>query len=212
MKNDQPAGRVPFFHGAGMRRIDRIVLPVLVVTLLGAGVFAATISVELSGEGAVDEKTIRAGQPVSVDIYFENDQPRAGMTVGFRLHSGNISEVVHVSSPGEGLNDSGDVKGHNGFGDASVWDLFGLFAVERSWDGYLPDTIGFGGVCNEKEYAPHEREKKLSFEIMVPEPGAIVIDSSYFPPSGVWMFSSPPNTIPPERPEWKGPYKFQVIE
>lgn len=195
-----------------MRRANRLVFVMAAGLLLGAGTFAATISVEISGEGAVDQKTIRAGKPVSVDIYFENDQTRAGMTVGFKVHSENISEIVHVNSPGEGLNDSGDVKGYNGFGDASVWDLFGLFVVERSWDGKLPDTLGFGGVSNEKSYEPHQREKKLSFEIMVPEPGTLVVDSSYYPPSGVWMFSSVPNTLPSERPEWSGPYKFKVIE
>lgn len=195
-----------------MRSTNYLALVLAVASLLGAGALAASISVELSGEGAVDPNTIRAGEPVTLDIYIENDEPRAGMTMGFRLHSTNIMEIVHVKAPGEGLNDSGDVKGYNGFGDASVWDLFGMFVVERSWDGKLPDTIGFGGVCNEQTYDPHEREKKLSFEIIVPEPGTLVMDSSYYPPSGIWMFSSRPNTIPSEHPEWEGPYKFQVVK
>ncbi len=195
-----------------MRRTNHAALSLAVVWLLGTGALAATISIEISGEGSVDQKTIRAGRPVSVDVYFENDQRRAGMTVGFKLHSDDISEIVHVSSPGEGLNDSGDVKGFNGFDDASVWDLFGMFVIERSWDGRLPDTIGFGGVCNEQSYEPHAREKKLSFEIIVRQPGTLVVDSSYYPPAGAWMFSSRPNTIPSERPEWEGPYKFRVIE
>ena len=184
-----------------------------IVTLLSMGtVMGSSVSLQLSGSGAIDQNTIKAGQPVTVNICFANDAVRHGITVGFKITSPDIAEIVHPSDSGKGLNKRGDVKGYNGWEGNEVWDLFGIFVVENDWDGRLPDTIGFGAVCNAKEYAPHPLEKKLSFDIIVPKPGTLVIDSSYFPPSGKWLYSSKPGTIPSHKPEWGGPYTYKVIE
>ncbi len=195
-----------------MRLTKATMYVVLILSLSFGLASAATISLQLSGKGAIDGTTIKAGEPVSVDIYVVNDVKRAGMTIGFSIESDDIKEIVHVVDSGNGLNDSGDVKSYGDWVGAEVWDLFGIFVVERDWDGELPELLGFGAIANEKAYFPHELEKKLSFEIIVPTAGTIVIDSSYYPPGGKWMFSSPPLQEPSASPEWDGPYEFKVIE
>jgi len=195
-----------------MRSFTMTVVIISCLAVLAGAAYGASISLQISGKGAVDENTIKVGEPVSIDIYFVNDANRTGMTIGFGLTSDDIPEIVHLADSGSGLNERGDVKGHNDWATAEVWDLFGIFVVESDWDGKLPDVLGFGAVANEGNYAPHELEKKLSFDIMVPTPGTLVIDSAYYPPSGKWMFSSPPQERPSHFPEWKGPYTFKVIE
>ena len=189
-----------------------VFVTLIVLALSGGTSMAASVSLQISGPGAVDQTTIKAGQPVSVDIYFTNDDVRHGITVGFEITSPDLTEVVHPADSGQGLNKRGDVKGYNGWEGNEVWDLFGIFVVENDWNGHLPDTIGFGAVCNAKTYGPHELEKKLSFGIVVPESGTLVIDSSYFPPSGKWLYSSRPGTVPSHQPQWGGPYTYKVIE
>ena len=194
-------------------RLRKLTLVTIIMLAISFGVAgAASISLQLSGKGAVDANTIKAGEPVNVDIYFENDIKRSGMTIGFSIESDDIKNIVHVADSGNGLNENGDVKGYDDWVGAAVWDLFGIFVVERDWDGELPELLGFGAVANEKAYYPHELAKKLSFEIIVPEPGTLVIDSSYYPPGGKWMISSPPTEAPSEEPQWGGPYEFKVIK
>ena len=182
-------------------------------TLLLAGtVLGSSVSLQLSGEGAVNDSTIKAGEPVSIDIYFTNDDIRTGITLGFAITSPDTKEVIHVIDSGNGLNERGDVKGYNGWEGAAVWDLFGMFIVESDWDGVLPELLGIGALSNKQSYDPHELEKKLSFELVVPEAGTIVIDSAYFPPGGKWLYSSPVDIAPSHVPEWLGPYTYKVVK
>jgi len=140
------------------------VLKVLLVTVCAAGLLAAvagatSISMKLSGEGVVNDSTVKAGTPVSVDIYIENDSLFTGFSFGFTVTSPDIKNVIHVADSGNGLNKGGDIKGFNGWQDASIWNFGGVYAVERDWDGSLPDMIGFGGLCIQQEYSPHDIQK-----------------------------------------------------
>ncbi|MCK4573392.1 MAG: hypothetical protein KAU36_03430 [candidate division Zixibacteria bacterium] len=178
------------------------------VLLLTAGLVGATsIGMKLSGPGAVNETTIKAGEPVTVDIYFENDVERRGFSVGFKITSPDIKTIVHPADSGNGLNDNGDIKAHNGWQDNSVWDMGGLYVAERDWDGKLPELVGFGGICIHKRFAPQKSTRQISFDLVVDEPGIFTIDSSYFPPTGTWMFAPPEH-----KPAWGGPYLFKVVE
>ncbi len=172
---------------------------------------AGSVSMKISGPGAVNDSTIKAGENVLVDIYVANDSAFTGFSLGFKVKSPTIKSINHVADSGKGLNDNGDIKGYNGWQDKSVWDFGGVFAVERGWDGQLPDTLGFGGLCIKKKYEPHDLAKVLSFEMIVPDTGVLVIDSSFFPPGGRWLFSAPPPG-PAEEPDWLGPYTFKVIK
>ena len=193
-----------------MRRC--ITLTIVVLAFGVASVSAIDISMKLSGKGAVNETTIKAGQPVSIDVIIENDTLFTGFTMGFKLTSPDLAEIVHVADTNGGLNEAGDIKGYNGWHDQSIWDLSGVFVRETDWDGKLPDTIGFGGLSVKSRYIVHKAERKLSFDIMVPEVGVLVIDSAFFPPGGKWLFSAPARLGPSLGPEWGGPYKFNVVK
>ncbi len=193
-----------------MRRC--ITLTIVVLAFGVASVSAIDISMKLSGQGAVNETTIKAGQPVSIDIIIENDTLFTGFTMGFQFTSPDLAEIVHVADTNGGLNEAGDIKGYNGWHDQSIWDLNGVFVRETDWDGKLPDMIGFGGLSVKSKYPAHKAERKLSFDVMVPEVGLLVIDSAFFPPGGKWLFSAPARIGPSVSPAWGGPYKFEVVK
>ena len=177
-----------------------------------ASVGATGISLKLSGPGAVNDSTIKAGETVSVGILIENDTIFTGFTMGFKITSPDLSSVVHVADKGNGLNEAGDIKGFNGWQDESVWDFNGVWVRETNWDGELPDTLGFGGLAVKKNYTAHKTEKKLSFDIMVHQAGTLIIDSSFYPPGGKWLFSAPARIGVSLSPNWGGPYKYNVVK
>ncbi|MDF1544248.1 MAG: hypothetical protein P1R58_04000 [bacterium] len=185
---------------------------ILTLAMMSSGAIADDVKVKISGPGAVDANTIKAGEKVSVDIYAATDTARTGFTLGFTLKSKDISNVIHVADSGNGLNKNGDIKGHNGWNDKSVWDFGGVFAVERDWDGKLPELLGFGGLSIKKGWEPTDLTKTISFEIIVPEAGTLVLDSAYYPPGGKWLFSSPPRLAGPSSPGWDGPHTFKVVK
>jgi hypothetical protein len=186
-------------------------LAIILLVVGATASMAISVSMKVSGPGVVNDTTVKAGQPVSVDIYVANDTVYTGFTLGFSIKSPSIKSITHVHDSTKGLNQNGDVKGHNGWGDASIWDFDGVFSVESDWNGQLPDLIGFGGVCFKKEYRPHDLMKVLSFDIVVPDTGMITVDSSFFPPGGKWMFAGDNPSLTKE-PQWGGPYKFKVIK
>jgi hypothetical protein len=180
------------------------------VFLLATAAWGAStlVSVKVSGPGVVNDSTLKANEKVSVDIYFDNDTIWKGFSLGFKLVSMDIKHVVHVVDSGKGVNERGDIKAFNGWQDNSVWDFGGLYVVERDWDGKLPDLLGFGGVSVKRHFGPtKESQKNLSFDIIISEPGTLVVDSAFYPPGGKWMFSLPSYT-----PKWAGPYRFKVVK
>jgi len=115
---------------------------VFVVLCAAIGMGETKVTLAISGPGAVNDTTIKAGEPVSVDIYWENgDDDRRGFTTGFKITSETIKNITHVADSGNGINDFGDVKAHNGWEGFSAWDFSGIRAVLIDWDGQLPDLI-----------------------------------------------------------------------
>ncbi|HVP07280.1 MAG TPA: hypothetical protein VMS71_05505 [Candidatus Acidoferrum sp.] len=165
----------------------------------------SVVTAKVSGPGAINDSTIKAGQLVDIDIYFSNDKARKGFEIGFKLSSPDITEVKHV--PDSGFEMFPDIKGYNGWQDNSIWDLRGVMLSKQSdWDGKLPDWIGMGGVTVKQRFQAQESKKVLSFNIIVPDPGTLVVDSTWFPPSMSWKYADN------EKPDWKGPYKFKVVK
>lgn len=190
-----------------MTKLRVLCIAVLALCLCAGMVTAATITLKVSGEGALNDSTIIVGKPVSIDYYWENDKDgRRGFTTGFRIFSDDIKKIVHVADSGNGLNPQGDIKGHNGWEGTEVWDFSGVWTPLPDWDGNLPDTIGFGGVTVHKRYDKHPNQKVLSFDIIVPTPGTLHIDSVFTRPGGYWKF------VNNEKPVWTGPYAFKVVK
>ncbi len=185
-----------------------IVTIALILVLAWAGIGnASTFTLKLSGAGAINDSTIKAGEKVSIDVYATNDKVRTGLTAGFKFISTDIKKIIHVADSVGGLNETGNVKGHNGWQDKSIFDFTGLKVPEADWDGNLPDIIGFGGAALKKGWQLQEEElKMISIEIIVPTTGTIVVDSSFWPPAGYWKFGNG------DKPVWDGPYKFKVVK
>ena len=184
---------------------------VFVVLCAAIGMGETKVTLAISGPGAVNDTTIKAGEPVSVDIYWENgDNDRRGFTTGFKITSETIKSITHVADSGNGINDFGDVKAHNGWEGFSAWDFTGIRAVLTDWDGQLPDLVGFGGLRVKNVYDAHDNKKVLSWTIIVPETGTISIDSSFYKPGGIWAIVGPDGIE--IKPVWGGPYTFQVVE
>jgi hypothetical protein len=177
---------------------------------------AATISMKLSGPGAVNDSTIKAGEKVSVDMYFSTKDTLKAFSSGFKLYSKDIKQVVHVKDTVNGLGKTGDARGWNGWNDKSQWDFNGVWLALKNWDGALPDTIGFAAAVVKKIYAPHESKKVLSFEMIVPEAGTLTLDSTFFYPGMSWKVVLPPpvgtTTNGEAKPIWKGPYTWRVVK
>lgn len=195
-----------------MRAFTVTLIGTFLLLSLAIPAMAANVILKISGKGAVNDSTIKAGEPVSVDLYIENDVVRTGFTLGLSIESNDFKTINHTPYVTGGMNENGDIQGHNGWQDKSVWDLGGVYVVERDWDGTLPDLIGFGGVSVRQEFKPRKLFKALSFNLVMPDPGSLVIDSAFFPPGGKWLFASPPRIAPSENPGWGGPYHYKVIK
>lgn len=168
----------------------------------------SAFSLKLSGPGAVNDSTIKAGESFFLDIYATTDKHRKGVSVGFSITSpDNITNIWPVADSGKGVSPDGSVKGHSGWENFDVWDLTGLRFVPVNWDGSLPELIGFGGVAIKNGFHKSEPDKKISIELVVEETGTLVVDSAFFPPTGRWLL------VPPtDRPDWGGPYRFKVVK
>ncbi len=106
------------------------------------------------------------------------------------------------------------MKGHNGWQNTDVWDFAGIWTPSPNWDGVLPDTMGFAGAVMGKRYNKHEAMKVLSWEMIIPEAGTLVVDSCFIPPGTVWQIIHQPakDSRTETKPSWGGPYVFKVVE
>lgn len=188
-----------------------------VVTLVfAASGWASSFTLKVSGPGAVNDSTIKAGEKVSIDVYFTTKDTLKAFSCGYKIYSKDIKSITHVKDTSSGLNAEGDIRGWNGWEDKSRWDFGGVWPAMKNWDGELPDTLGFAGAVVKKKYAPHPSTKVLSFAIMAPTEGTLMVDTTFYPPGGSWKVVLAP-TIPGEKPKddkpiWKGPYKFKVVK
>lgn len=195
-------------------RLTTVLLALAMTLMISAALVAEnSISMKVSGPGVVNDSTLKAGEKVSFDIYTTTDTTRTGFTFGIGVKSDDIKSVIHVPDSGNGLNANGDIKGYNGWQDKSVWDMNGIYAVERDWDGQLPELIGFGGIAIKQGYKKELKPtKKLSFEMIIPDTGILVVDSQFFPPGGGWFYAYPNDEHKPLSPTWDGPHVYKVVK
>ena len=179
----------------------------LAVTVSAQDAPIGSVELKISGPGAIDDTTIKAGEQVSFDYYFSNDTIRRGISVGFEIVSEDIKTIIHVPDTiNGGITDLGDIKGFNGWENKSVFDFTGVLFSSDDWNGELPDTAGFVGIVLKKRWQPQPMQKQISVNVIIPEPGTITIDSTFFPPGGDWMFDNE------QKPGWGGPYTFKVVK
>jgi hypothetical protein len=192
---------------------------VALCALLTSAGMAASVKMKLSGPGKVNDSTIKAGQKVALDIYLSNEKVHMGLSMGFKITSpdGTIKMVEHPvdSAKGaEGYNgiegSKGDIKGSNGFESKALFDLINQ-VVPTDWDGKLPDVIGFLMHGFKKRWQPMQETKAFSIELVAPNAGTLVVDSSFFPPGGRWITTNE-NAAVVDVPTWGGPYKFKVVK
>ena len=190
----------------------RMLGAILLVCLMAAGsAYSTDVYLGISGPGAVNDSTIKAGEKVTMEVHWSNDiNDLRGFTTGFKIVSSDVKKVKHVSDSGKGLNDNGDIKGHNGWENTQVWDFSGVWAVPVDWDGALPELVGFGGLVIKNKYQAHDMMKVLSWDVVFDEAGTIVVDSAFFPPGGIWTVVDPKKGEIP--PKWHGPYKFTIVK
>jgi hypothetical protein len=164
----------------------------------------------LSGPGVIDDTTIAAGQPVTLEFHLTNDQNRRGLSMGFEISSDDIEKIVHVADSGNGMTPLGDIKAYNGFETNQYFDLKGLWININAWSGDLPDTVGFAGLNLRTVYPPHPLMKAFTCDIMVPTPGTLVVDSTFCRPGITWKAFDMEEKE--EYPTWHGPYNFKVVQ
>lgn len=191
------------------------------LTVCAAGIcmlaFAAMadtgVKITISGEGVVNDSTIKVGKPVTVEVHFANDTTRSVFTTGFKMTSDDVKTIKHVKDDNSIFLDSVWVGGYNGFQDKTIWDMTGLRVVPIDWDGNMPELIGFGGVAVRQGLPKQDFTKQFSWDFIAEQTGTIVIDSSFYPPRNRWIFATPERAGgEPVEPDWYGPYTITVIE
>ena len=104
-----------------------VLITAIAALLLFAGsTMASSVSIKLSGPGAVNDSTIKVGEKVSFDVYILNDAKYTVFNLGFKVSSSDITTVTHPADSGKGLNPKGDIKAYGGFEDKSIFDMTGL--------------------------------------------------------------------------------------
>ncbi|NOY88347.1 MAG: hypothetical protein GXO93_03010, partial [FCB group bacterium] len=83
-----------------MFKTSKFFMVVAVLILSAGSLLAISISVKLSGPGVVNDSTIKVGKKVSFDIYIDNDATFQGFTMGFKLTSPDIKNIIHVPDSG----------------------------------------------------------------------------------------------------------------
>ena len=192
-----------------MYLLKSAVVPVTFAFLAVAPLVSAQnseVKLMISGPGAVNDSTIKAGQPLDIEVHCSSKVERTGYTLGLKFSSSSIKTLKHVADSGNGMDAAGSIKGYNFWKDKSFFDL-DLGVKEQEWDGTMPEHLGFWGLSAKRSLPPIEMTKAFSIRIVVPDTGTIVVDSSFFPPAGSWMFAPPGDA-----PKWSGPYKYKVVK
>lgn len=199
-----------------MTKVRFVGLCLLACAALAISASATDVYMKISGPGAVNDSTIKAGQEVSFDLYYSNSRNGGrGFSTGFVVKSPDIKKVVHVADSTGGLTDLGDIKGHNGWQNTEVWDFAGVWTPSPNWDGALPDTIGFAGAVVKKRWNKHESVKAISLHMIFEEPGTVVFDSTFVRPGTEWMVIHKDDQTGERwesKPGWGGPYTLTVVE
>ena len=192
----------------------------------------------VTGVSVYDSTQIPVGKPITFYIRVDNETGHDGMCPanGFRLYSPDgatwqphlIIDTTYFQFPVPGTSidttyygawyDSPDVnfEWHSSTtGDTVIFDG-GLFVVPLSGAGWGTgaDTVGFTGYFQTIGTGMWDGFNEIAWTISIDsfpqsEIGkSFCIDSSYFPPSGKWLWADGISL----EPEWDGPHCFQIVD
>lgn len=182
-------------------RLRVLIIAFLAMALWCSQAQAQSISVDhvdgLNGPDAVQMDT-----PVTFHIRMTNDvsNPQKGITNGFRVYSPTGAEWNTTVA---------DTTGAIGRANFDLVWVINNFSITGSG----ADTVGFGGAVmfNTGMVAGFDSiTHTITIGPIDPayQGGEICLDSSFFPPSGLWKWAGPPEAIP----SWDGPHCYTIGE
>ncbi len=155
-------------------------------------------------DGLVGNSALGVGQDITFHIRFSNPSDTAfgGLTNGFRVYSTDSATWLST------ILDTTGALGQEQF------DL-GIFLPTFGVNGQSADTVGFGALRISSSGMPSGFDGiALTIGIGPIAPSnigkTICLDSSYFPPSGVWKWAAP-GAID-VFPTWDGPHCYAIGE
>ena len=128
-------------------------------------------------------------------------KPISGLTHGFKVFS---PDGANWNTTSGSFTDAIDENMYDG----------GRFVQTFSVTGSAYDTIGFGGFAIQSDGVP-DKFNSVAFAIQVGpiNPSyngkTICIDSSFYPPGGVWLWALPADN--PVEPDWDGERCFRIV-
>ncbi len=183
-------------------RLRVLIIAFLAMALWCSQAQAQSISVDhvdgLSAPDAVQMET-----PITFHIRMTNDvgNSQKGITNGFRVYSPTGAEWTTTVA------DSTDAIGGTEFDLVYVINNFSV-------TGSGADTVGVGGAVIFNPVGMPAGFDDITHTITIGpidpayQGGEICLDSSFFPPSGLWKWAGPPEAIP----SWDGPHCFTIGE
>lgn len=155
-------------------------------------------------------------RPIVIEIQGANnsDFMVMGMSTPYHFYgTGDVTTISWIDVGGEV--DEPSIVLKNGFNGLNYWDLATFIFID-SWDGILPDTVGFagiGGISPDGKW-PNDGmmltrlEFNLSIQMAAGLEGMICVDSiKHNNPSYDWLFSASGGHIPSN---FGGPYCWTV--
>jgi len=170
-------------------------------TIIDTTVVAASGSLGLDHiSGLAGPDTLATGVPITFHIRMTNQTGNAitGLTNGFRVYSPTGSQWSTTSADTTGA--------------ISATMMENFFINEFSADGMGADTVGFGGF---RLFAPGIPDgfDTVAYQVKIGpiDPayggGRLCIDTSYYPPAGIWKWST---TAGDHFPSWDGVHCFEI--
>jgi len=150
-------------------------------------------------DGLTNEGTLKINQPIVFYIRFTNltGSSITGSTNGFKVYSpdGAVWEPIVFDTTGA-IN-------------ISMYDG-GVFLNYFSITGSGADTVGFAGFKMFGIGIPHWFDAivgKIKTSLNSSQSGrTLCLDTTFYPPGGVWLWSSDPDV----KPEWEGPHCYAI--
>lgn len=180
----------------------RTILFAVSVSFLAVGVLGQSLSLDYV-DGSGSPGSIVSGQRISFDVRMTLDSLGCkGFTNGFRIYSP------------DGAQWSATTGGWTGAIDSSMCEKFWILPYSVTGSG--ADTIGFAGLrwTLPTGIPPYFDEVVLTVAIgpMSPEQEGLTIclDSSFYPPSGRWLWVAENDESESMYPSWDGPHCFTV--